>query len=386
MKMMTAALAVFLIMTGSALAEPPTGYVRTEYSTDVAENGALATNSFGVLYFSHDSDGVMDPGYGMSDAVYRMDEFSGTAELVADGFGSISSIAIDDSGMIPVFYIADNNPLEESFPDGEGYIVRLEDINEDDDFDDVGEWIEFIAIDAMDNIQDICLCPESAHVKIFATNSTCAGGANIYVLEDLNDDHDCKDTGELQAYAMDLESLYACMGGVVVDNADPNVIYANDSGGYVYRLEDVNDDRDCIDDPGEITTLTSALGGGYDITQDIEGDLFVSSVDWFVTPRVAAVYQVDKNTGDHVLFDDLYPAAEGVSSLCFKYGDRPYEPHAQNGDILYLAYYAPDWYPPDSVMAYATDEIQTPALSFIGIFLLLAGFPLLMIRKKRRRK
>ncbi len=327
-------LVFFIVFISVVLAVPP-GYERYTFNIDLNVAGAqFAVENVGI-YYAYDSDGDYN-----AESIYLVSfQTPPSSQLFAQGFGNVSSIFyIEETGK---FYVVDNNLNGNSEGDT---VWVLEDLNNDGDALDENEMRLYAPSGSFPYGADISF---DSNGVAYVTDAQGLGSGIVYKLEDLNQDGDVMDAGEITVFASHAESSDGYLAGVAVNPNNEDQIFVNDSSGVVRLLQDLNQDGDA-DDNGETTVFVDGLGGGFDLIFDNEGDLFVSSS---VYQGDVKIYEV-KMDGSVYEFDDLSDISVWVSSLSFLNGHLPFEPFVGNGDTLYVSYLDLNWGSPNSFIAY----------------------------------
>jgi hypothetical protein len=142
-----------------------------------------------------------------------------------------------------------------------------------------------------------------------------------------------------------------------------------DSGGRVQR-----DDADA---PGVHDLLGENLFGGFDLTIDSEGDIFITGGETFFGP--GALYQLGPG-GTETLFDESLGFGSSVDFLA---GSQPFEPfQGPNGGVLA---YVPSYASPTVVLITPTGvEVPEPASWLQLAIAAIAGFGFWRRRRSAR--
>lgn len=372
-----------LTMLSLPILAAPAGYESEALTTTQAVGSVFIVDSDNMLYYGHSSskrEPVFESGRlsrGPSNQIYAHDLDSGTDGLFYDAdnhpganqIKSASAMAVDETTTPWTYYIADQDPADDPWTHGAVWIAQ--DINDDGDIDDSGETVLMTADDAFIYIEGLILDTDSGVLYVTEGTGT-TGSTMVFRLADVSA-NGFFEPGEITDYFLEPGGFFA--GKLAFDGANTDVIYTVDSGGNVYRLEDLNADHDCLDS-GESEVVAGALVSGFGIAVDPEGDVFVTGSDYMTGEHY--LYEITPGTPATVaVFEDLAAFAGWTGPITFDHGSG-FEPGGA-GATLYMGYTDLMFSDPSNIVTYRGQPIQTPATGLSGILALIAAVSLLML-------
>ena len=364
----------------------PDGYSSSAINTGLTCSGILTVDPDGVVLFGHSTtkNKHMIPGInqsrGASGEIYAYDPNTAAQTLFysqndhpgLNQIKSAASIAIDPTVTPWKYYIGDQDPAGDPWTRGAIWIGS--DLNDDGDINDPGETALATADNAFINIEGVIIDPVTG--DLFVTNAAgLAGSVMVYRLNDA-DHNDFFDPGEIHDYYIDTAGVY--VGKLCFDGADMSTVLTVDSGGTLTVLHDSNDDGDCLD-PGDATSLTSTLEGGYGIAVDPEGDVFVTASNFISGAHL--LYEIRRFPATTVTeFEDLSSFTGWTGPIAFSPGSS-FEPN-EAGSILYMSYSDLTWADPSELKIYQGTQLEVPATGGVGLAILIGLISIILYFKR----
>ena len=278
-----------------------------------------------------DDDGVPGSVTKIGDGDYGLDLSS-----IQSRFGY--SVAYDGKRILA------GNPEEGTFSTIPGAVYLFEDKNNDGDWGDEGEVIKIShqthGFDVPTNEEfGSAVAFDGPRIIIGAAKSNVGGNGRgqVYILEDLNNDGDWGDTGEVRKINHNTDGInldtYAGFGRSVAVSGNKLIVGANeeDSGrGSVFVLEDKNGDGAYATSTGELIIFDKDTAGlDLDNTDHFGYGLAVSDTEIFVgTPRddtggtnTGAVYTFALEADTTLSSANIKSLAEGTINTAVKATD-----------------------------------------------------------------
>ncbi len=361
----------------------PVGYDRGTLELGRSVSGVYAVDDHGLIYYGHSTlkrTAGSENSRGSSNELWTFDPNSGSHRLFyaasahpgGNQMKSVSGMVIDTDTIPWTYYLADQDPADD--PWTHGAIWKATDINGDGDIDDSGETMLATADTSIISIEGVIRDPVSG--VVFASNSGgSADSPMIYRLAD-NNGNGFFDPEEITVYFRNPGDAFT--GKLTFNGSDFSVIFTVDSGGRVYRLEDLNGDADCLDTEEGIVYVTLPISGGFDIKTDPDGELFVTASEYGVGHKLVEIGQ--GNPPLVTEFDDLTGSIGWSGTIAFD-GGGTFRPGLSDA-VLYVNYSTITFGDPSDLKAYQ-GRVDVPAMGWMGLLFLLASLSIGMSKRWR---